>query len=265
MNCFAARAATSAVRKYSAGRSWARLWWRPTATAEDRVVHSLHAYFLRPRGFQFAIVYEVDRAFGRQAFLSRRVVAIQHGRQIFNMSASFQAAETGLDHRISIPDVPPPESLRDLESYYREMADKLPAAGRGILEQKRPSSFVRYILPIPCAAISPRRTSTSGFAPWRRLPTTRPCTAACWPYVSDFHLLDTALQAARHFHDSPKLVIASVDHAMWFHRSVRVDDGCLRDDSPVPRARALHARQRVCAGRKVGGERRAGRVIRVTS
>src|ERR1700716_456979 len=108
-----------------------------TATAEDRVVHSLHAYFLRRGDFNSPIVYEVDRALDGAHFSSRRVVAIQHGRQIFNMSASFQLAETGLDHQISIPDVPPPESLPDMEAHYRDVADKLPAAARRMLEQKR--------------------------------------------------------------------------------------------------------------------------------
>src|SRR5271154_6197718 len=81
-----------------------------TATADDRVVHSLHAYFLRRGDFKSPIVYEVDRALDGKHFSSRRVVAIQHRRRIFNMSASFQAAETGLEHQISMPDVPQPES-----------------------------------------------------------------------------------------------------------------------------------------------------------
>ena len=98
-----------------------------TATVEERVVHSLHAYFLRRGDFNSPIVYEVDRALDGKHFSSRRVVAIQHGRQIFNMSASFQLPETGLDHQIPMPDVPLPESLPDVESHYRGMADQLPA------------------------------------------------------------------------------------------------------------------------------------------
>src|SRR5712672_4153965 len=107
-----------------------------TATAEDRAVHSLHAYFLRRGDFNSPIVYEVDRALDGKHFSSRRVVAIQHGRQIFNMSASFQLPETGLDHQISIPDVPAPESLPDLDSYYRNMGNGLPAPRRRVLGQK---------------------------------------------------------------------------------------------------------------------------------
>ena len=100
-----------------------------TATVEDRVVHSLHAYFLRRGDFNAPIVYEVDRAMDGKHFSSRRVVAIQHGRQIFNMSASFQSPEDRTrpsDPRC--PEVPPPESLPDVESHYRGMADELPPA-----------------------------------------------------------------------------------------------------------------------------------------
>src|SRR5271156_5667302 len=112
-----------------------------SATVENRDVHSLHAYFLRRGDVNSPIVYEVDRAWDGKHFSSRRVVAIQHGRQIFNMSASFQVPETGLDHQIAMPDVPPPESLPDLETYYREVADKLPVAARRMLDQKRPFEF----------------------------------------------------------------------------------------------------------------------------
>jgi acyl-CoA thioesterase-2 len=112
-----------------------------TATVEDRMVHSLHAYFLRRGDFNSPIVYEVDRALDGKHFSSRRVVAIQHGRQIFNMSASFQLPETGLDHQTSLPEVPLPESLPDVESYYQGMTDQLPPAARRMLEQKRPFEF----------------------------------------------------------------------------------------------------------------------------
>src|ERR1700731_3080017 len=117
-----------------------------TATVEDRAVHSLHAYFLRRGDFNSPIVYEVDRALDGKHFSSRRVVAIQHGRQIFNMSASFQLAETGLDHQSAIPDVPAPDSLPDMQHYYRGVADRLPPLARRMLEQKRPFEF-RPVLP----------------------------------------------------------------------------------------------------------------------
>ena len=86
------------------------------ATVEHRVVHSLHAYFLRRGDYNAPIVYEVDRSLDGHSFSNRRVVAIQHGQQIFNMAASFQAAESGFDHQIAMPEVPEPESLPSADS-----------------------------------------------------------------------------------------------------------------------------------------------------
>jgi acyl-CoA thioesterase-2 len=204
-----------------------------TATAEDRVVHSLHAYFLRRGDFKAPIVYEVDRALDGKHFSSRRVVAIQHGRQIFNMSASFQLPESGLEHQISMPDVPQPESLPDLESHYRNVADTLSPAARRILEQKRPFEFRPVQEPD-----EPRRDKSAPlkyiwFRAVDKLPREEALHRCLLAYVSDFHLLATALKPHGISMISPKLVIASIDHAMWFHRGVRLDDWLLYAiDSP---------------------------------
>ncbi len=204
-----------------------------TATAENRSVHSLHAYFLRRGDFNAPIVYEVDRALDGKHFSSRRVVAIQHGRQIFNMSASFQLAETGLEHQISIPVVPPPESLPDVESYYRGMADKLPPAARRILEQKRPFEFRPVQPPDPMRRDKSAPLKYVWFRAVDKLIDDEALHRCLLAYVSDFHLLDTALKPHGVAMISPNLVIASIDHAMWFHRSVRVDDWLLYAiDSP---------------------------------
>jgi acyl-CoA thioesterase-2 len=204
-----------------------------TATVEDRIVHSLHAYFLRRGDFNSPIVYEVDRALDGKHFSSRRVVAIQHGRQIFNMSASYQLAETGLEHQSAMPEVPPPESLRDLESHYRDIADKLPAAARRVLEQRRPFEF----RPVQPSDHLRREKSAPLKHIWFRavgaLPDDEALHRSLLAYVSDFHLLDTALKPHGVSMLSPTLVIASIDHALWFHRSVRVDDWLLYAvDSP---------------------------------
>jgi acyl-CoA thioesterase-2 len=238
-----------------------------TATVDDRVVHSLHAYFLRRGDFNSPIVYEVDRALDGKHFSSRRVVAIQNGRQIFNMSASFQLAETGLEHQISMPDVPQPESLPDLESHYLEVADKLPAAARRVLQQKRPFEFRPVQSPDPL-----RREKSEGLKyVWFRAVDTladdealHRCLLA---YASDFHLLDTALKPHGVSLISPKLVIASIDHAMWFHRSVRVDDWLLYAiDSPSASGARGFTRGSVFArdGRLVASAAQEG-LIRVTS
>ncbi len=238
-----------------------------TATAEDRAVHSLHAYFLRRGDFNSPIVYEVDRALDGKHFSSRRVVAIQHGRQIFNMSASFQSPEDGLDHQIPMPEVPAPESLPDMESHYRESADSLPPAARRILEQKRPFEF-RPVQP-------PDHLRREKSAPlkyiWFRAvdiiegdEALHRCLLA---YVSDFHLLDTALKPHGVSLIDPKLVIASIDHAMWFHRSVRVDEWLLYAvDSPSASGARGFTRGSVFArdGRLVASAAQEG-LVRVTS
>jgi acyl-CoA thioesterase II len=204
-----------------------------TATAQDRAVHSLHAYFLRRGDFNSPIVYEVDRALDGKHFSSRRVVAIQHGRQIFNMSASFQLPESGLDHQISIPDVPQPESLPDLEAHYRGVADKLPAAARRILEQKRPFEFRPVQPPDQLRREKSAPLKYIWFRAVDKLADDQALHRGLLAYVSDFHLLDTALKPHGISMISPKLVIASIDHAMWFHRNARVDEWLLYAiDSP---------------------------------
>ena len=198
-----------------------------TATVEQRMVHSLHAYFLRRGDFNSPIVYEVDRALDGKHFSSRRVVAIQHGRQIFNMSASFQLAETGLDHQIPMPDVPLPESLPDVESHSRGMADRVPAAARRVLEQKRPFEFRPVLPPDFLRQDKAEPLKHIWFRAVDELPDDEALHRCLLAYVSDFHLLDTALKPHGISMISPQLTIASIDHAMWFHRSVRVDDWLL--------------------------------------
>jgi len=238
-----------------------------TATAADRVVHSLHAYFLRRGDFNAPIVYEVDRALDGKHFSSRRVVAIQHGRQIFNMSASFQLPETGLDHQIQMPEVPPPEALRDLESHFREFAHKLPAAARWILEQKRPFEFRPVHAPGPLRQEKSEPLKYIWFRAVDTLADDEALHRCLLAYVSDFHLLDTALNPHGMSLISPNLVIASIDHAMWFHRSVRVDDWLLYAvDSPSASGARGFTRGSVFArdGRLVASAAQEG-LIRVTA
>jgi acyl-CoA thioesterase-2 len=237
-----------------------------TATADERTVHSLHAYFLRRGDFNSPIVYEVDRALDGKHFSSRRVVAIQHGRQIFNMSASFQQAETGLDHQTSIPDVPTPDSLPDIESHYRALADKLPAAARRVLEQKRPFEFRPVLEPDMLRREKSAPLKYIWFRTVDKLGDDQALHRSLLAYVSDFHLLDTALKPHGISMISPKLVIASIDHAMWFHRSVRVDDWLLYAiDSPSASGARGFTRGSVFArdGRLVASAAQEG-LIRVT-
>jgi acyl-CoA thioesterase II len=203
-----------------------------TETVEGRSVHSLHAYFLRRGDFDSPIVYEVDRARDGNHFSTRRVVAIQHGAQIFNMSASFQSEEIGLDHQLPMPEVPPPEDLTDFDTLVRDVLPKLPASMRRVLGQKRPFEF----RPVqPPHFLTPKRQEplkNVWFRAVARLPDDPRLHCCLLAYVSDFNLLDTALMP----HPLPldrNLAIASIDHAMWFHRSARVDEWLLyATDSP---------------------------------
>jgi acyl-CoA thioesterase II len=238
-----------------------------TATAEDRVVHSLHAYFLRRGDFNAPIVYEVDRALDGKHFSSRRVVAIQHGKQIFNMSASFQLPEQGLEHQAPAPSVPQPESLPDLQSQYQAIADKLPPAARRILEQKRPFEF-RPVQPLErLRAEKSEPLKHVWFRAVDALPDDESLHRCLLAYVSDYHLLDTALKPHGISMIAPQLAIASIDHAMWFHRSVRVDEWLLYAvDSPSASGARGFTRGSVFArdGRLLASAAQEG-LIRVTA
>jgi acyl-CoA thioesterase-2 len=204
-----------------------------TATVENRVVNSLHAYFLRRGDFNAPIVYEVDRARDGNHFSTRRIVAIQHGAQIFNMSASFQTPESGVEHQLAMPDVPPPEELPNFDDQVRDLLPQLSASLRRALEQKRPFEF----RPVqPPSFLKPQKSPPlkhMWFRAVAKLPDDEPLHRCLLAYASDFHLLDTAMMPHALSLTSPQVRIASIDHAMWFHRDVRVDDWLLYStDSP---------------------------------
>ncbi len=197
------------------------------ATVEGRVVHSLHAYFLRRGDCNAPIVYQVDRSLDGHSFTNRRVVAIQHGQQIFNMAASFQATEAGFDHQISMPPVPPPESLADSSAPPAQQLARLPERVRRFFEQPRPFEFrmvqrIDYLHPQPAA---PERQIW--FRAVDALGDDEMLHRRLLAYVSDFFLLDTATLPHGTSFLKPTLVMASIDHALWFHRTLRVDDWLL--------------------------------------
>lgn len=194
-------------------------------TVEGRQVHSLHAYFLRRGDLSVPIVFEVDRSRDGGSFTSRRVVAIQHGQPILTMSASFQVAEPGLDHQSQMPDAPPPESLRDLAAVEAELIERTPHRARGYFRNQRPFEF---------RAVSPDDYLTREKRPahkqvWFRvlgqMPDDQSLHRSLLAYVSDYHLLPTATMP--HGVNFLELQVASIDHAIWFHRDLRVDDWLL--------------------------------------
>ena len=194
-------------------------------TVEGRQVHSLHAYFLRRGDLSVPIVFEVDRSRDGGSFTSRRVVAVQHGQPILTMSASFQVAEPGLEHQAPMPEAPPPESLRDLAELEAEVIERMPHKVTGYFRNQRPFEF---------RAVSPDDYLTREKRPARKLvwfrvtgqlaadQTLHRCLLT---YVSDYHLLATATMP--HGVNFLQLQVASIDHAIWFHRDLQVDDWLL--------------------------------------
>jgi acyl-CoA thioesterase-2 len=193
-----------------------------------RVVHSLHAYFLRPGDPTVPILYEVDRIRDGRSFTTRRVVAIQHGRAIFNLQASFQVPEDGLSHQAPMPDTPPADELPD----FRERMGPYAEALGDWFHQPRPIDM-RYVDWNP----PDRREALPPFQRvWLRadgsLPDDPVLHACVLTYASDMTLLDTALLPHGSWHD-PTMFMASLDHAMWFHRPFRADEWLLySQDSP---------------------------------
>jgi len=219
------------------------------ATIESHDVHSLHAYFLRRGDFKAPIVYHVDRARDGHSFSARRVVAIQHGEQIFNMAASFQLRETGLDHQMPMPDVPPPEALPESDEPPLEVLEKLPEKLQRLFAQKRPFEF-RSVEPTDY--LHPRKLPPRQHV-WLRavgpLPDDDRLHRCLLAYVSDYNLLDTSLRPHGASWHAGNLILASIDHAMWFHRPVRLDEWllCTMDSPSASGARGfargmLHAR-----------------------
>ncbi len=195
--------------------------------ADDRHVHSLHSYFMRPGDPSVPIIYEVDRIRDGASFNTRRVVAIQHGKAIFSLSASFQRDEPGLDHQVDMPDVPMPEDLLgegDLKEKYLKNA---PENVRRYWERERPIemrpvSLTHYISQEKLAPVQNVWVRANG-----GVPNDRRTQEAVLAYLSDMTLLDTSLFAHGLSVFSNKIQAASLDHSMWFHRPYAMDDWML--------------------------------------
>ncbi|WP_419163412.1 acyl-CoA thioesterase [Candidatus Palauibacter sp.] len=207
---------------------------RRTIDVEDRSAHSLHAYFILAGDLDIPVVYFVDRLRDGRSFLTRRVTAIQHGRAIFNMSASFHKEEDGLSHQAAMPDVPPPEELESQLDVIRRHADRIPEGRRDLLTQDRPIDR-RLVVPIdpfePEPAEPVKRAWIRSVGDLGDDPLEHQAVLA---YSSDYGLLRASLLPhGRTFHDAD-LMGASLDHAIWFHRPFRIDEWLLYETvSPV--------------------------------
>lgn len=205
-------------------------------TVQDSVVHSLHAYFLRPGDMAAPIVYEVDRVRDGRSFTARRVQAIQHGQPILSLIASFQHAEDGVEHQMQMPEVPPPEGLRSqlelAQEWIKARPETPPRAQDAMLRQLA----IEFRPVTPWNPLDPRPTGLSQNLWFRAsgvLPADPMLHRCVLAYASDFNLLSTALRPHAMSWLHPNNAVASIDHALWFHRDLRADDWLLYAmDSP---------------------------------
>jgi len=191
-------------------------------TVEGRVAHSLHAYFLRRGDMNAPIVYEVDCARDGGSFSNRRVVAIQHGRPILNMAASFQIPEEGFDHQADIPDVPGPEGLKDMTEVAAALIARMPEKMRRYMTDKRAFEF---------RPVESYNEDGSMLPPvkhvWFRavdeVPDEQSLHQNLLAYVSDYELLGASILPHDVSFERDQVIMASLDHALWFHRKVEID------------------------------------------
>jgi acyl-CoA thioesterase-2 len=203
-------------------------------TVEDRVCHSLHAYFIRPGDPKVPILYEVDRARDGKSFATRRVVAVQHGEQIFNLSASFHVPEVGLEHQFGMPKVKGPDGLETEEERRQRLAHQLPEAVRQHVTRQNPIELRQ--VEEDDDLMNPKKAPPYQHV-WMKVRGEMPSDLAMHQcvlaYASDMTLLDTCLMPHGISWFSGRLQSASLDHAMWFHHPFRVDEWLLyAQDSP---------------------------------
>ena len=192
--------------------------------APERAVHSLHSYFIRPGDTNKPIVYEVDRVRDGRSFSVRRVVAVQDGKTIFTLSASFQLEQDGIEHEQPMPDVPSPEDLPTMEERFRDRPDIYAQLTR------RAHPIERRYVDGPSWDRGPDdRSGVQSL--WMRangvLPDDPLLHVCLLTYASDLTLLDTILVHHGLSHEHTQIAMASLDHAMWFLRPFRMDEWIL--------------------------------------
>lgn len=203
-------------------------------TVEGRTAHSLHGYFMLPGDVATPIVYQVDRIRDGKSFTTRRVLALQEGREIFTMTCSFHVAEEGIEHGTPMPTIPPPEELPRELDLVRSMAHLIPEPLRQVYTQDRPIDF-RPVDPVnPFAPDKREPVKYLWFRAEGTMPDEPILHQAVLAYASDYGLLGTALYPHALSFLQRGVQAASLDHAVWLHRPFRVDDWLLYAiDSPA--------------------------------
>ena len=206
-------------------------------TVEASIAHSLHAYFLRPGDMTQPIVYEVEKLRDGNSFSARHVQAIQHGKPILSMIANFQKPEDGLEHQATMPVVPPPEKLESSRDLHDRWTDAMPDLPERIYHSLTRELAIEFKPVDPWNPLKPEIQSPQQ-AFWIRAagklpddPMLHRCVLA---YASDFNLLSTAMRPHGKSWFADSMAVASIDHALWFHRDLRIDDWLLYSmDSPT--------------------------------
>ena len=200
---------------------------------EDRHLHSMHAYFLRAGSIEVPVIYEVDCIRDGGSFNTRRVVAIQKGRAIYNMSASFNAvSDNPLEHQMKMPDVPQPSQLKSAEEILLDLKHRNPALFKRLYDPK-PIEFKPVETYNPEENVDRPPKQTIWFKTKNRLPDDFRLHQVVLAYISDYYLMTTAALPNSSVIVPGKYFFASLDHAMWFHRDFRADEWLLYQlDSP---------------------------------
>ena len=234
VNLFRGRSPATRTQRVFGGQVIGQALVAANRTVKNRFCHSMHAYFIRPGDPKVPIIYEVDHSRDGKSFTTRRVVAIQHGRQIFVLNCSFQKLEGGLTHQIEMPDIPAPEDLKSEHEILLEIQDQIPEEIAKRVLQERPIE----IRPVnPQAPLNPKKMEPYQHV-WIKaadtLPDDNQLHQCLTGYASDMKLLDTCTLPHGVNWWAGKLQVASLDHSMWFHNPFRADEWLLYTmDSPA--------------------------------
>jgi acyl-CoA thioesterase-2 len=227
VNIFRGRSAQESRQRVFGGQVAGQALVAAGRTVERGAVHSLHAYFLRPGDPSTPILYEVDRIRDGHTFTTRRVVAIQHGRAIFHLSASFQPDEPGPDHQLPMPEAADPESLPSFAERVAPFLNGVPEELRRWLTRERPIEVRPVEFGDPFHPVERPPSQLVWIRANGRLPDSLLLHQCVVAYASDMTLLDTAALPHAIAWNDARYMMASLDHAMWFHRAFRADDWLL--------------------------------------
>lgn len=231
VDLYRGRQPETALQRVFGGQVAAQALWAACQTVDDDLsVHSLHSYFLRPGDTAVPIVYDVERIRDGCSFSTRRVVARQHGKSIFYLTASFHIAEVGLDHQDAMPRVPAPEECPTIGDLYRKVTGR---SNDRSWEREWAALDVRYAADSRAGGALAGREQPARTQIWLRaagaIPDDPVLHTCLLTYASDLTLLGVALVPHGVIIGSPSISPASLDHSMWFHRPFRADDWLLYD------------------------------------